>query len=260
MVGVRPSSRLELVHVSAPLPELPLRPLDVGPRRWRGCLALALPAALLGEVGLGDCGAARSRRPRGPNAARKCDGTRRRRAAHRRVERSSPSAGTIAEPCSGTWWATTCSAGSRRRSSSNEPSPHIVLCHGDSIGQNASLGTLSTTVKSRSVGELDEQLDDADEALEVLDHLEAGDDRRRHRRARPRTRARPSGAGEVGLTRRRLARRHLARGLRRAPPRRVDEHGAAPGPRRERGRRGDAGAAAEVAPQLASAISGAASA
>src|SRR5689334_10843130 len=46
--------RLELVHVAAPLAELPLRPADAVLVEGQVGLALALPAALAGEVGLGD--------------------------------------------------------------------------------------------------------------------------------------------------------------------------------------------------------------
>ena len=100
------------------------------------------------------------------------------------------------------------------------------MCHGDSIGQNASLGTLSTTVKSRSVGQLDEQLDDADEALEVLDHLEAGRDAVARVAERGAHRGEPVVAREVGLDRHGLAGRDLARGLRERVRGGIDEHRA----------------------------------
>ncbi len=89
----------------------------------------------------------------GPNATRWCEGTLpgpgTTLGSGMGVGAPPSGSQTIAEPLSGTCVATTASAGSRRRSSSKAPSPHIVWWNGFASAQNASLGTLSTTVKPR---------------------------------------------------------------------------------------------------------------
>ena len=171
-----------------------------GPRRRRGRLSRwrsQRRCSARSVCATADRARARGARAEGGEEVRRHGGLRREAAATSAV--AACRVGHDArEPCSGTC----CSRRRARRaaaarSSSNAPSPHIVACHGFSIAQNASLGTLRTTVKPRSLGELDEQLDHAGRTLAGARSPRSRCDARRRGRRQPRAtcsrrRSRPS--------------------------------------------------------------------
>ena len=232
-------------HVRAQLGELGLEHASFA-SRWRSHVRRAV------EVG-GDrrapgrrAGAAGARTRRGsaraprPPAAR-TGGTSR----VRRVARA-----TRCEPSSGTWWAITARPGSSRRSSSNAPSPHIVWWYGFSIAQNASLGTLSDDGAARRSASSISSLDERDEASRrcSMTSKQVTAPPALPSRTAARTAATPASVARSAWTRDGLARRQVAAACVERVGVGVDEHRRGPALRAERVRRGDAGAAAEIAP------------
>ena len=80
---------------------------------------------------------------------------------------------TATDPWRASWRATTCPSGSRRRSSSNAPSPHLVRWIGVLDRPEGVVGDAQYEREVVLLGELHEHLHQRDEVCEVLDDLEA---------------------------------------------------------------------------------------